>query len=159
MLDGWHVQTTRWLRYVAYDRSGSLILARVVLAFWHGLDVRFLAVWLSLATSTIAIRRARRNLRPLAMLHPTVHMAYHFASWFGGILTGFFCFLPFNAPDMHFVFAAWGSIYYFFLIMTCTMIALLPARGTAPWVTALLQRWQPQSPSDKEKGKEHQKSE
>eukprot|EP00048_Salpingoeca_helianthica_P011091 m.159356 g.159356 ORF g.159356 m.159356 type:complete len:495 (-) comp15180_c0_seq4:38-1522(-) len=151
MLDGWHVQTTRWLRYVAYDRSGSLILARVVLAFWHGLDPRYPAIWLSLAIVTIAARRARRNLRPLAMLHPTVHQVYHLVTWFSGIVNGVFCFYPFVAPDITQVLQVWQSVYFYSIILSGSLCLLLPAQGTAPWVTNLLQRWQPHPPPDKEK--------
>lgn len=64
VLDNWNIQTSKWLRYVCYDRTNESVSKSMLLsAVWHGLYPGYYMTFLTGALLTNASRQVRRTVR------------------------------------------------------------------------------------------------
>lgn len=64
LLDNWNKMTTKWLRYIVYERCHSTYAVFVLSAIWHGFYVGYYITFLFGGCFIFIARTVRRKIRP-----------------------------------------------------------------------------------------------
>jgi lysophospholipid acyltransferase 1/2 len=83
-IDNWNIQSSLWLRRVAYVRLPKFKTFGVFMlsAFWHGLYPGYYLTFIFFGCLVIAGRKIRHNVRPLFLKNSLTRTLYSILTWF-----------------------------------------------------------------------------
>ncbi|XP_067664489.1 lysophospholipid acyltransferase 2-like [Haliotis asinina] len=126
-IDNWNIQTTKWLRYVCYERAPFLRthLTYILSAVWHGVYPGFYCTFLSAIWFTLAGRKIRRNIRPHFQESAGMRALYEVLTWFGTQLPMAYIVLPFTYLNVAPFITFYNSVFWCFHVLVA-VILLIP---------------------------------
>ncbi|XP_074656765.1 membrane-bound glycerophospholipid O-acyltransferase 2-like [Tubulanus polymorphus] len=132
VFDSWNIMTSKWLRYVCYDRAPAqkTVLTFGLSAIWHGFYPGYYFTFISGSFFLAASRKVRRHIRPYFLASPTLKSIYDVITWFFCQLTLGHLVVPFSLLEFVWCVQYFNSFYWFMHIsVLLILVAPVPHSG------------------------------
>lgn len=129
LLDNWNKMTTKWLRYVVYERCHSTLAVFLLSAFWHGFYIGYYITFLGGGVFIHVSRMVRRKVRP--HFQNSAHLArfYDLVTFLATRIAIAYLIFPFVILEFWKTVAVYSQLFFWFHVagaLTGLIVLALP---------------------------------